>query len=122
MVGVAIGWRVDDDLQAFVGVERAVVETVLGADIGRGMGGKLTVGNSVEFGAVVFRKEDIVVSQREAIDFDIAKECHCRERACSEEIGRSRFDTEGSGGEGGAVGVEDDCVRGKALAVGKLDA
>ena len=53
MVGVAVGRRVDDDLQAFAAINVAVVEPVLRADIGCGFGGEMTALERIEFGAVV---------------------------------------------------------------------
>ena len=85
-MGVAVGRRIDDDLQAFGCVLVAVVEAVLSADIGCGLGGKLAAPERIEFGAVVVRKEHVVVREREAIGFDIAKERHRRERTCHRRI------------------------------------
>ena len=52
-MSVAIGGGVDDDLDALVGVERAVVEPVLRAEIGGWFGREFALGKSIEFGAVV---------------------------------------------------------------------
>ena len=76
MVGVAVGRRIDDDLQAFAAINVAVVEPVLRAEVGGGFGGEMTVLERIEFGAVVVRKEHVVMREREAVGFDIAKERH----------------------------------------------
>ena len=92
MVGVAVGRRVDDDLQAFAAINVAVVEPVLRADIGCGFGGEMTALERIEFGAVIVRKEHVVMREREAIGFDVAEESHRRKRACGGGVGRAGFD------------------------------
>jgi hypothetical protein len=122
MVGVAVGGRVDDDLDAFGRREVAVVEAVLRAQIGGGPGSECIACEGVEFSAVVIRKEDIVVRQREAIGFDLAEERHRRERAGGLGVGGAGFNAERSGGERGTVCVKDNRVGSEAFAVGQLDA
>jgi hypothetical protein len=73
---VAVGRRVDDDLDAFGSVETAVIEAILRAKIGCRAVGESSAFDGIEFGAVVIRKKDIVVRQREAVGFDMAEECH----------------------------------------------
>jgi hypothetical protein len=77
MVGIAIGRRIDDDLDAFGRVQLTVVDAVLRANIGRWFGGELALRQGIEFCAVIAGKKDVVVSQVKPVCVYSAEKCHC---------------------------------------------
>ena len=120
-MGIAIGGGIDDDLDTFGRSQVAVVEAIVRAEISSGLVGELASGERIELGAVIVRKEDVVVSQWEAIRLHFTQKCHGGKRSRGRGIGCASLDAERTGGKRGAVGVEDDRVGMKPFAVGQLD-
>jgi hypothetical protein len=78
-MGVAIGRRVYDDLNALSAGQLAMIEPVLCADIGRWLRREFVAGQCFKLGAVVIGKKDIMMSQRKAVGLDVPKKSHCGE-------------------------------------------
>ena len=78
-MGIAIGGGIDDDLDTFGRSQVAVVETIVRAEISSGMVGELARGERIELGAVIVRKEDVVVREREAVGLYFTQKCHRRQ-------------------------------------------
>jgi hypothetical protein len=109
-VAVAIGGRVDDDLQAFL-AERA--------DISGRCGGHAASGDIAEFGGIIGREKDVMMVEIEALGLGVRQPDHCRERTrFFGHVARSggRRAAQQSRCESRRVAIEDDFASGQSLA------
>jgi len=75
---VAVGWRVDDDLESFRAVGPGRCPAILRTDIDGWVAGQTACFDLFEFTAIIVGKEDIVMIERKAFCF--GKQCPCHRR------------------------------------------
>jgi hypothetical protein len=124
-VGVAIGWRVDDDLQPFGPGRRAVRPAIECADIS-GRGRRRTASPYVpELAGIIGREKDIMMCEGKAADSASGQPDQCRQRARLLRHwphGAPRCYAQQPGGKRGGIAIEHYAPSGQMFAIGQGNA